>query len=128
MSLPGARRRIVLIDSASLVKPEDAGQIVITGSHGGLIGGDARFALQVDAVVAAFNDAGVGPDACGRTRLPALDTRGVAAVTVAHTSARIGDARSTYHDGVVSAANVMALRLGARVGIPVQAFIDAAAR
>lgn len=128
VSPPGARRRIVLIDSASLVEPEDAGQIVVTGSHGGLVGGDARFALQVDAVVAAFNDAGVGPDACGRTRLPALDARGVAAVTVAHTSARIGDALSTYHDGVVSAANALALRLGARIGLPAQAFIDAAAR
>jgi len=128
LAVPGARRRVVLIDSASLVQPEDAGQVVVTGSHGGLIGGEARLALQVDALVAAFNDAGVGPDACGRTRLPALDTRGIAAVTVAHTSARIGDALSTYQNGVVSAANAAALRLGARVGISAQAFIDAVAR
>jgi hypothetical protein len=30
----GARRRLVLIDSAALVVPSDAGQVVVTGSHG----------------------------------------------------------------------------------------------
>ena len=125
---PGARRRLVLVDSASLVRPEDAEQVVVTGSHGGLIGGEARLALQVDALVGVFNDAGVGPDACGRARLPALDTRGIAAITVAHTSARIGDALSSYHDGVISDANEAALRLGARIGISAQIFLDAAAR
>ena len=29
-------RRLVLMDSASLVREEDAGQVVVTGSHGGL--------------------------------------------------------------------------------------------
>jgi len=125
---PGAQRRLVLIDSASLVRPEDAGQIVITGSHGGLIGGEARLALQIDALVGVFNDAGGGPDACGRARLPALETRGIAAITVAHTSARIGDALSSYRDGVISDANPAALRLGAQIGIPAQVFLDAAVR
>src|SRR6185295_7654652 len=36
------RRRIVLIDSASLISPEDAGQIIVTGSHGGLVGGNPQ--------------------------------------------------------------------------------------
>ena len=31
---------ILCVDSASLIKPADAGGIIVTGSHGGLIGGD----------------------------------------------------------------------------------------
>ena len=61
---PGWRRRIVLMDSASLVAPEDAGQIIVTGSHGALVGGSAQMALRVDAFAAVFSDAGVGARRC----------------------------------------------------------------
>ena len=109
--LPGpGPRRILLLDSASLVAAEDAGHIVVTGSHGGLIGGDPAMALRVDAFAAAFNDAG-RPDGPGTTRLPALAARGIAAITVSSNSARIGEAASTYADGIISAANAVALRL-----------------
>lgn len=117
-------RRVVLIDSASLVAPEDAGRIVVTGSHGGLVGGAARMALQVDAFAAVFNDAGGGADGCGMTRLVALDVRGIAGLTVAHTSARIGEAASTLEDGVVSHANETARRLGAAVGLEVAELVE----
>ena len=39
------------------------------------------------------------------------------AAAVSAASARIGDALSTYRDGVVSAANAAALALGVRPGI-----------
>ena len=122
---PGPRR-IVLLDSASLVDPADAGQVVVTGSHGGLIGGDPAMALRVDAYAAAFNDAG-RPDGPGITRLPALDARGIAAITVAAHSARIGDAASTLDDGIISAANRTALAAGARVGQPASPWLRARA-
>lgn len=111
-----AGRDIVLVDSASLVKPEDAGRIVITGSHGGLIGGDPVRALKADAFLAVFNDAGGGCDDAGLTRLAALDARGIAALTVAHVSARIGDAGSSYDDGIISAVNNRAARLNLKQG------------
>jgi hypothetical protein len=113
-------KRIVLIDSASLVRPEDAGHIVVTGSHGGLVGGDPAMALRADAFAAVFNDAGIGIDEAGVTRLPALDRRGIAGLTVSAASARIGEARSTLRDGVISCANETARRLGAREGEPVE--------
>lgn len=119
---PG-RPRVVCIDSASLVKAEDAGQVVVTGSHGGLIGGQREKAFNVDALLAVFNDAGLGRDAAGIGRLVPLDERGMAAVTVAHVSARIGDARSTYHDGIISHANRHALDLGAAIGMTVQDYV-----
>lgn len=107
-----------LLDSAALIGPRDAGQIVITGSHGGLVGGDPQRALKVDARVAVFNDAGVGKNGIGVMRLPALDQRGVAAVTVSHETARIGDAASIFETGVLSATNRSAAALGAREGQP----------
>lgn len=111
---PGARRRLVLVDSASLVRSEDAGQVVVTGSHGALFGTDPRNALKADAWLALFNDAGGG---AGTSRLPVLAARGVAAATVAAASARIGEARSTWQDGVISACNGPAAALGARPGL-----------
>ena len=109
-------RALVLIDSASLVEPEDAGAVVVTGSHGGLVGGVAAMALRVDGFAAAFNEAGIGIGQAGLGRLPALDARGIAALTVAASSARIGEAASTFADGIVSAVNATAASLGARVG------------
>lgn len=119
------RRRILLVDSAAMVEAGDAGQIVVTGSHGGLIGGLAAMALRTGAFAAAFNDAGIGIDGAGVTRLPALEARNIAAVTVAAASARIGDARSTYETGRISAANATAVRLGAGVGQPARMILDA---
>ena len=116
--------RVVCIDSASLVEVDDAGQIVITGSHGGLIGGRREKAFNVDALLAVFNDAGIGIDEAGVGRLAPLDERGIAAAAVAHTSARIGDARSTYHDGTISRANRTARELGASESMPVTAFVE----
>lgn len=116
-------RHIVLVDSASLVEPQDRDQIVITGSHGGLLGGDPAYALRVDAYLAVFNDAGVGIDQAGIRRLPALDSRQIAAVTVAASSARIGEAKSAWETGTISHANKKASALGARAGMQLQHFI-----
>lgn len=118
INLPGAKRKIVLIDSAAMPIPDDAGQVVITGSHGALLGGNPMAALKVDAFAAFYNDAGFGPDDWGVTRLPALQGRGIAGICVAATSARIGEAGSTYRDGIVSAVNELAEEYGIRIGMP----------
>lgn len=105
------------LDSASLATSLDRGRILVTGSHGALLGGRPATALKVDAAAALFNDAGLGIDDAGISRLPALARRGIAAATVSAAGARIGDARSTYADGVVSAVNRPAADLGARAGM-----------
>jgi hypothetical protein len=128
IDLPGARRRIVLVDSAAQVEPGDAGQVVVTGSHGGLVGGDPTRALKAAAFAAVFNDAGIGIDAAGITRLPALAEQGIAAFTVAAASARIGEAGSSYADGVASVVNAVAAELGARPGLPAKGLLEAWAR
>jgi hypothetical protein len=113
----GAVRPLVLIDSASLVDAAaDRGAVIVTGSHGGLVGGDPKMALRAEGDAAAYHDAGIGIDAAGIGRLDALQARGIAAITVAAASARIGDARSVFEHGVISAANPAALARGAVIG------------
>lgn len=112
---PG-RRKIVLLDSAALVGPEDVGQIIVTGSHGGLVGGNPALALRADGFAGVYNDAGIGIEQAGIARLPALDARGIAGFTVSAASARIGEARSTFEDGIISAVNRVAAGMGAEAG------------
>lgn len=111
------------IDSNSLAQPSDAGAILVSGSHGGLLGGEPASAIGPDVLAIAFNDAGLGIDNAGISRLPALDARGIAAVTVSAASARIGDARSAWETGAISAWNETAGRFGAREGMELAAFL-----
>jgi broad specificity phosphatase PhoE len=116
------------LDSASLVRPEDAGQIVIAASHGGLMGKEPMSALRVDALACAFNDAGVGIDNAGIGRLPALDRRGIAAVTVDARTARIGDVRSSWDTGRISFVNDRAGQAGVEIGMSLADFADCIVR
>jgi hypothetical protein len=118
---PGAPE-VWALDSAALVRPEDAGRILVVGSHGGAPGGLAKNALKVDALAAVFHDAGIGIEGAGLTRLPFLDARGIPAATVAAASARIGDGLSLWETGVISRANDAASRLGVAPGMGVPEF------
>jgi hypothetical protein len=111
------------LDSASLAGTDQVGAVVVTGSHGGLLGGRADTALKIAALAALFNDAGIGIDEAGVTRLPALDARGIAAGTIAAASARIGDARSTYEDGILTRVNRCAADFGIGPGMCAREFV-----
>lgn len=117
--------RLLVLDSNGLVRPgEDNGAIIVTGSHGGLVGHDPASAGRAAARLFAFNDAGVGIEGAGISRLPALQARDIAAVCVDYMSARIGEGLSTYEDGRISHANAAAARLGARPGQPLRALVE----
>lgn len=106
--------RLILHDSVTQVTPADAGALVVTGSHGGA--SVVPYALAVRAWLYVFNDAGVGKDGAGTAALQLLDEEGLAAAAVSHDSARIGEARDAWENGVVSAVNVAARTLGLRPG------------
>lgn len=116
--------RVWAVDSASLVVPDDAGHVVATGSHGGLVGGNSSRALKCKAYAAVFNDAGIGRDNAGIARLAALDGYGVPAVAVDAQTARIGDGRSSYLEGRISACNRHAISLGAEVEMLARQFVE----
>lgn len=105
---------VVLLDSVTQTAAEHAGCVVVTGSHAGR--SVVRYAAAVPATLYVFNDAGVGKDGAGIAALAELETLGVAAVAVAHTSARIGEALDTWQHGVVSTVNAAAARLGLAPG------------
>lgn len=113
------------LDSIGKVEAGDAGRILVIGSHGALHGGRPDSALPVDAAAAVFNDAGVGADRIGITRLPVLGKRGIAAVAVDCMSARIGDGRSMWESGVILHMNAPAAEIGATRGMTVQQFAAA---
>jgi hypothetical protein len=110
-------REVWALDSVSLARPEDRRCILVTGSHGALIGGRPDTALDVDVFAAFFNDAGGGKDDAGFARLSAIDARGIAGATVSCNTARIGDGRSSYDTGVLSRINEVARRLELREGM-----------
>ncbi len=122
------QRVVVGIDSASLFRPEDAGRIVVTASHGGLVGGKPDTVVPPGVFAAFFHDAGGAKDGSGYGRLASLDAAGVAAGTVAAASARVGDARSCYADGVLSHVNERARALGGEVGMGLRDFVGRLAR
>lgn len=103
-----------LIDSISAITAEMAGQIVVSGSHGGTSA--AHLALAHPPALAAFNDAGGGLDAAGTRGLGILEAHGVCAFAVSHLTARIGEASSTLDTGVVSAVNRLAKQRGIVAG------------
>jgi len=110
------------LDSVGKLLADDAGRVLVIGSHGALQGGRPETALGVDAAAAVFNDAGLGADRIGITRLPVLSARGIPAATVDCMSARIGDGRSMWESGVLSHVNAAAGRRGASRGMTVQEF------
>jgi len=115
--------QVVGVDSVSLANGEDDGLIVVTGSHGECLAGVGSDGVRAAPRLVTFNDAGIGKDGAGTGRLPHLQRRGIAALTVSAHSARIGEARSCYEAGVVSCANARACELGCRVDMPLRAFI-----
>lgn len=88
--------------------------VLVAGSHGGVIAGYLAANAGVRAVI--LNDAGVGKDAAGISSLPYLDKIGLAAATVEHMSARIGEGADMLARGVITHANATAARLGVRAG------------
>lgn len=111
-----------VVDSITQLGPQDAGCLAVSGSHGGI--SSARYALAARPLLSVFNDAGVGKDAAGLAALPFLQSHGLAACTVAHDSARIGEANSTLVDGIVSHVNALAQTRGVALGQRCQSVIE----
>lgn len=114
------RLPVIGMDSASLLLPEDAGALIVAASHGGVLAASQSEGVKAQVAAVAFNDAGGGKNDAGFARLAPLEARGIPALTVSAASARIGDARSCYQDGIISRVNANAAALGAVVGQPLR--------
>ena len=118
-----ARIPVVLLDSVSLLLPQDAGALVVTASHGALFAAETGVAFQPAVKAILFNDANRGVDEAGVSRLSALDTQGIPGGCVSAWTAEIGNARYAWHSGIVSEVNLSARQVGAETGISVQEFM-----
>ncbi len=94
-------------------RPDD---VFCLGVHSGKVMAEWSAPVAPKGVIA--NDGGFGKDHAGVSGLGMLEQDGIAAASVAAMSARIGDARSTYEDGEISAANDIARARGVREGMP----------
>jgi hypothetical protein len=117
--------RVVGCDSASLIREDDACQIVVCASHGGLLAGASGYILKAPLLGVVLNDAGKGKGDAGIARVHAASAMGIAAVAVAASTARIGDARSTWETGIVSCVNDLAEAAGGKIGMTTAAVVDA---
>src|SRR5437867_10038229 len=113
---------IVSADSITRIADEAQGAVVVNASHGGIYA--AYLAAKLGVAAAIFNDAGVGREDAGIGGLDYLQDLGIAAATVGHLTARIGDGGDMLARGVITYANALATSLGVRPGM---ACADAAA-
>lgn len=109
-----ARGRVVLVPSMSFADASYAGDVLCAGSHAGAV--NARPVLRIAPRGALFHDGGFARDRSGVSGLAVLDAAGIAAAAVDAMSARIGDPRSLWETGVVSACNHAATARGVRAG------------
>jgi uncharacterized protein YunC (DUF1805 family) len=108
--------RIYAVWSFSRVKGEHPGDVFCVASHGGKV--MAQYAMRTKPRGLIANDAGRGLDDSGLDGLDEIERISrTPAATVSADSARIGDALSTYRDGVISSLNESARRVGVKVGM-----------
>ena len=115
----GADSQPFLLDSIALIgglgeRSRDA--VVVSGSHGGVSAAEFVVDHPHRPRIVFFNDGGIGKDAAGIAGLPLLQAIGVAACAYSHESARIGEARDGYCNGVILHTNPLAASLGICAG------------
>ncbi len=109
-------REVVVTDSIIFARPEDKGRnVLVTAGHTGTSG--ASFLLEFRPWGFICSDGGGGKNESGTAGLVIVEKEGLAGASVSAKSAAIGDAYSTYHDGIIVACNKPAERRGVKVGM-----------
>ncbi|MBU0995449.1 MAG: hypothetical protein KJ737_23375 [Proteobacteria bacterium] len=111
-------KRVIVMDSVSYIEMANRGDIIVTGSHGGMPAAEHGIRFKPRCLV--FNDAGTGKENAGVKGLESLDEAGIASAAVSYTSARIGDGMDTYHHGVLSTVNNTMKAMGIYEGMTVK--------
>src|SRR4051812_38504114 len=102
-------------DSVTVLPVEARGHAALAASHGGDYAAYCAAKAGVKAVILC--DAGVGRERAGIGGLGYLERLGVAAATISHRSARIGDGADCPARGTISYANTHAVLAGVTPGI-----------
>ena len=105
---------VQVADSITKLGSQSRGTVLVAASHGGRYCGYLAALAGLRGVI--FNDAGVGKDNAGIGSLDYLQSLGLAAAAIAHTSARIGDGADMLERGRISFCNEIAHLLGCKEG------------
>lgn len=98
--------QITVADSITFLNEQNAGEIVVCGSHGGASAGHYAQKHKLKAVF--FNDAGIGKNNAGIKSLDPLSDAGILACTVNCMSAEIFNGQDILENGVISTCNELA--------------------
>jgi hypothetical protein len=109
-------RAVVCTDSIAFGLPADADtNVLVTAGHTGRSA--VPYLRRFRPWGFLCSDGGRGRDDSGTAGLAIVEADGLAGATVDARTARMGDGLSSYHDGVVSAANALATACGVAVGM-----------
>ena len=112
-------RQIVVTDSIVFADPEiDCRNVLVTAGHSGRSG--ASFTIAVSPWGFISSDGGRGKNDAGIAGLEITGAKGVAGAAVDAQTAEVGDAFSSWREGLISACNEPARTRGVRVGQTVQ--------
>jgi len=101
---------VTLTDSITFLNDDNAGDIVVCGSHGGLSAGEYAQKRRVKAVF--FNDAGIGKNSAGVKSLESLSDAGILACAVDCMSAEIFNGQDILDNGIITVCNQLAKSKG----------------
>ncbi len=124
---PSVKSSLLILDSIGYVAQpgfEIAGQVIVSGSHGGTAAAGYILDHSQKPKLVFFNDAGGGKDDAGIAGLALLQNVGVAACTYSHLSARIGQAQDGLEHGVITQCNALAQSLGLNAGASVNSALQ----
>ena len=97
---------ITVTDSITFLNENNAGDIVVCGSHGGVSAGEYAQKHRIKAVF--FNDAGIGKNNAGIKSLESLSDAGILACTVDCMSAEIFNGQDILDNGIITVCNQQA--------------------
>jgi len=112
---PASGRSVVCTDSIAFALPEDKERNVLcTAGHTGR--SVVEYFRQHRLHGFICSDGGIGKNNSGITALKDIEADGLVGASVDAMTARMGDGQSIYFDGIISAANSLALAKGVRIG------------
>lgn len=108
-------RQVICTDSIAFGRPEDLRNVLVTAGHTGRSA--VPYLLRVRPHGFICSDGGKGREDAGVAGLFLVEKEGLAGATVDARIARMGEGLSSYHDGIISAANALAKAAGVEVGM-----------
>ncbi len=108
-------RSVVAIDSIAFGEAADRRNVLVTAGHTGRSA--VPYLLQVRPHGFICSDGGMGRENSGVAGMHEAGRQGIPGAAVDARLARMGDGLSSYHDGVISAANDLAMQAGVRIGM-----------